>query len=203
MPIPSYITYGFTVEKKGASPKLINQVHGNNVLSLTEGATPSATDADAVITPQGNAYVFTADCLPVLFFSEDRESPVAAVHAGWKGLKARVIQTVWDELQDLPGPWHVVLGPCLLKCCFEVKADFIQAFTQSDIDVSDFIENREGKTFFDPLSFVLQMQLPEEVILHRKEVTCTKCNPKNLPSFRRTGGTDPHIKAWIKKLVQK
>lgn len=77
--------------------KWLNQIHGSQVdiaddtnESDSEGVLPQA---DAVITasPGVGCVVMTADCLPILIAARDG-SVVGAVHAGWRGVVAGVIE---------------------------------------------------------------------------------------------------------------
>ena len=61
-------------------PCWLNQVHGNRIALSGDADASYTAEADVVLCIQ------TADCLPVLLWSDDA-SEVAAVHAGWKGLQ--------------------------------------------------------------------------------------------------------------------
>ena len=82
----------------GLSPKRItcgNQVHGLNVVRITEdligaGSMRSDTaipDCDAIYTdiPNVPLFLFTADCVPVGIY-DPVHHVVATVHAGWRGV---------------------------------------------------------------------------------------------------------------------
>ena len=74
-----------------AQPLWLNQVHGTGVV---DAATVSQlVTADAAYCDQKNKIcaVLTADCLPVLICNR-QGTKVAAVHAGWRGLLAGVIE---------------------------------------------------------------------------------------------------------------
>jgi YfiH family protein len=110
-----------------ARPK---QVHGAAVL-LAESATP-ATEGDAVVAtrPGVAAGVITADCVPVLL--RDRHGrALAAVHAGWRGAAAGVLEATLRTLVETAGvePRDVeaLIGPAAGACCYEVGDDVWQA----------------------------------------------------------------------------
>lgn len=111
-----------------ARPK---QVHGAAVL-LAEDVTP-ASEADAVVaTHPGIAVgILTADCVPVLL-RDRRGRAVAAVHAGWRGAAAGVLETALATLSSaagvVPGDVEVVIGPAAGGCCYEVGDDVRAAF---------------------------------------------------------------------------
>lgn len=74
-----------------AEPCWLNQVHGTDIVRADELQAPA--DADAAITAVSDVVcaVLTADCLPVLLTDTEGQS-VAAVHAGWRGMCAGVIE---------------------------------------------------------------------------------------------------------------
>jgi copper oxidase (laccase) domain-containing protein len=65
--------------------------------------------------------VLTADCAPLALASD--EGIVAAVHAGWRGLVAGVIDRTAERMRAL-GATDVVaaLGPCIHAECYEFSA---------------------------------------------------------------------------------
>ena len=78
-----------------AAPVWLNQVHGVNVV-LAEAALSfdgSNIEADGVVTARSKmpCAVMVADCLPVLFCTEDGSS-IGAAHAGWRGLARGVLE---------------------------------------------------------------------------------------------------------------
>ena len=79
-----------------AEPCWINQTHGTRAVTLERD---SERDADAAITRRAGtvAVIMTADCLPILICNR-AGTEVAAVHAGWRGLQAGVIQSALDAM---------------------------------------------------------------------------------------------------------
>lgn len=206
--IPANIQYGFTVEKKDFSPSLISQVHGDDIIEVSgrahwETLRQLPVKADGVWTsqPEIELYVFSADCLPVLFFGKSPESPIAAVHSGWRGALQGIVKKTSTQLAKTNSELYAVLGPSILGCCFEVKEDFVQAFQERNKPVAPFLEKSRGRMFFDLPRYVREIELadiPEER-LEMEENRCTYCSAPPLPSYRRNGGTDPRIRAWIRK----
>lgn len=106
-----------------AEPLWLRQVHGCNV------AQAGGCEADAAVAfaPGQVCAVLTADCLPLLFC--DRSGTrVAAVHAGWRGLAAGVIEAAVARLGVAPGELLCWLGPAIGPDAFEVGDEVRQAF---------------------------------------------------------------------------
>lgn len=113
-----------------SSPHWLDQVHGTVCLNLD--AERSEAPADASFSRQGRVCaVMTADCLPVLIAARNG-SAVAAVHAGWRGLQAGVIERALEALATPPEQLQVWLGPMIGPAAFEVGSEVVAAFTADD-----------------------------------------------------------------------
>lgn len=80
-------------------------------------------DADAVISIGTSSclVVLTADCAPVALAS--REGFFAAVHVGWRGLLAGVIERTLSAMSALGATGlEAGLGPCIHPCCYSFGA---------------------------------------------------------------------------------
>ncbi|VWX63750.1 Polyphenol oxidase [Burkholderiales bacterium 8X] len=144
-------------EAIGAKPVFMKQVHGTRCLQLDADSVDrqSTEEADAAWTlaPRIACTVMVADCLPVLFCSEDG-SRVAAAHAGWRGLAAGVLeQTVAQLLAEsgqAPSSLMAWLGPCIGPDAFEVGPEVKAAFeAQHAESASCFAEGSAGKWMAD------------------------------------------------------
>lgn len=194
------IGYGFEVEAKGASRSLVRQVHGDTIVAFERPSDfeASARDADGVLTtvPSHPVYVFTADCLPLLFYSWEPEHRIAAIHCGWRGALEAIAAKAVEKMQAPNERLHAIAGPSIGPCCFEVKDDFVRAFDEKKRDIHPFLDRREGKLFCDLLGFVRETDL-RGVPLDSTHWKCTVCSKPELPSFRRNKDTDPRIRSWI------
>ena len=72
-----------------------------------------------------------ADCLPLLL-ADPRRRVVAAVHAGWRGALARVIEKAVGDLRRAfdcdPQELMAALGPSIRACCYDVGEEIVDAF---------------------------------------------------------------------------
>ncbi len=100
----------------------IKQVHGTE--SVDANLVRPGTEADACYSRAASVAcrVVSADCLPVLVCNRSG-SEVAAVHAGWRGLAAGVIENTLAQLRSDPRDLLVWLGPAIGPACFEVGAE--------------------------------------------------------------------------------
>lgn len=119
-------------ELGGLPLQWLSQEHGARVVRASAETTAEEPRADAVWTdePAVACCVLVADCLPVLLASEDGRA-VGAVHAGWRGLAAGVLESGLEAVARAgrcePGQLVAWLGPCIGPGRFEVGQDVVQA----------------------------------------------------------------------------
>jgi YfiH family protein len=107
----------------------LHQVHGAAVYPAdragrTAGRPAPQADASVSAEPGAVLSVLTADCGPVALVAP---GVVAAVHAGWRGVAAGVLEAAVTEVrQRSSGPVRAVLGPCIHAECYE--------FSPTDLD---------------------------------------------------------------------
>ncbi|MEM9414021.1 MAG: polyphenol oxidase family protein [Planctomycetota bacterium] len=106
----------------------VRQVHCNTVASAEN--TPGC-DADAVVLddPAHATRIVTADCVPILLASTDGRR-VAAIHAGWRGLVAGVIEQAAARLN---APFIAAIGPCISASHFEVGPEVADHFDPAHV----------------------------------------------------------------------
>ncbi|MCB0405643.1 MAG: polyphenol oxidase family protein [Bdellovibrionales bacterium] len=201
------VRFGFEIEKKGETSPLVSQVHGDRICSVDSPeqyqellAAPPPGDGVQTRLPQTPVYVFAADCVPLLFYSENPEGPVAAVHCGWRGAAARIAARTLDLFHKEDGDVHVVLGPYIHGDRYEVREDFVETFQKSDPGIRDHLTFAEGRMLFDVARYVLDTQLASipPSRQHLEHATCTYSS--DLPSYRRNGNTLTRLRSWIEKV---
>ena len=120
---------------------LPHQTHGCEVLCIDEtflALSPEEQTAllsgkDAVVTDISRLCigVSTADCVPVLLYDAVK-GVVAAVHAGWRGTVARIVEKVLETMQERYGcslaDVKAVIGPSISLNAFEVGDEVYDTF---------------------------------------------------------------------------
>ena len=85
-------------------------------------------DGHVTTTPQTALAVTVADCTPVFIAHPD--GAIAALHAGWRGTAARIIDVGFDMMEALGFPSSgctVHLGPSICGACYEVGPEVLSA----------------------------------------------------------------------------
>ena len=128
----------------------LNQVHGTGVCALPADADALTADAATTRNPGVVCAVLTADCLPILL-CDRAGSVVSAVHAGWRGLCAGVIENAVAAM-GVPGSDCLAwLGPAIGPLAFEVGPEVRQAFLARDPASALAFERGDGDRWFADL----------------------------------------------------
>jgi YfiH family protein len=121
----------------------LKQVHGTAVITV-EAAWPvgQGPAADGLVTRQkGLALgVITADCGPVLLH-DARHGVAGAVHAGWRGAAAGVLEeavAAMEKLGATRASIMAVVGPCIGAASYEVGPDLRDAVLPTLPDAGRF-----------------------------------------------------------------
>ncbi len=140
--------------------------------------------ADAHVTDQPHDYVAvrTADCVPILLASAQGRC-VAAVHAGWRGLVAGVIDAAAHAMREQGAPPAVAaIGPCIGVDAYEVGPEVAAHF-----DVEHLVHPPAARPHLD-LRRAASAQLvaagltPDTIDI---STACTHRDAANLFSYRR------------------
>lgn len=107
-------------------------MHGATVV-IARGLAGPRRDADIIVSDRSELAlaVQAADCVPLLV-ADRRAGAVAAAHAGWRGLAAKVpgetIAALAREFGSRASDLVAAIGPSIGPCCYEVGADVREAF---------------------------------------------------------------------------
>lgn len=174
-----------------SEPAWLSQIHGIQVIHLEsvsrtqENLFPKLeADASICFSSELVCAVTTADCLPVLL-CDKKGSRIAAIHAGWRGLAAGIIETTIQSLDCDPSLLIAWLGPAIGSSAFEVGIDVKKAFSKPG-DEQAFHQKNSEKWLAD-LYQLAKLRLKEKGIT---EISggeyCTFTDQKRFYSFRRS-----------------
>jgi YfiH family protein len=185
-PIPSLVSTDIWEHTK---PRW-QQVHGDSVARVHEPS-QNCGDVDGLYTweQQVPIAVVTADCVPILL-SHRSGKAVAAVHAGWRGTRSRILSKLWKQLAnqgEKPQNWVAAIGPSIGPCCYEVSEDLARDFVQ---EFKSF-----GESVVSPRYRILDLPAINAAQLHEIGLSqvdlvraCTQCSKSpTFHSFRREG----------------
>lgn len=173
-----------------AMPVWLKQIHGANVVEATSNAPGMTADAsftgrDAVVCA-----VLTADCLPVLLYDRCRNR-IAAIHAGWRGLAAGVIEAAINTMASRGEDLLAWLGPAIGSQAFEVGGNVREIFTAHDAaSEADFRPSyNAGRWFADIYGLARRRLRATGVPQICGGGLCTFTDAERFYSYRRDGAT--------------
>ncbi|HXU83180.1 MAG TPA: peptidoglycan editing factor PgeF [Polyangia bacterium] len=181
---------------------LAAQVHGARVLPVRAGDDPHVVarqQADGVCSDAAGIAVgvYVADCVPVLL-ADPRTGAFAAVHAGWRGTVAGILEaavkTMADQYGSRPADLRIAFGPAIAPCCFEVGPEVAAAFAAWPVAI---VAEPGRKPHVDLRLVLRQQALAAGVDPAAVDAVdaCTKCDPDGrFYSYRRDASrTGQHV----------
>lgn len=113
------------------------------LLSLTERKA-ALEGVDALISDAKNIImgISTADCIPVIVYDPVHHA-AAAIHAGWKGTRLRIVTKTLQEMQKVydtnPSDCAAAIGPGISQDSFEVGQEVVDAFVEAGFEMTDYV----------------------------------------------------------------
>lgn len=201
------VRHGFGTRRSVPPPRVIRprQVHGVRVAEVRDrGAEPG--EADAIVSADRGCPVgiVTADCVPVLAAARDG-SAVAAIHAGWRGLAAGVVEAGIDVLRGRAASGArllAVVGPCIGICCYEVDDPVMQPLRERfgpELEAASR-PAAPGHWMLDLGALVLAELARCGVAAGdrgRLPDACTRCDAERFHSYRRDGEASGRLLHWV------
>jgi polyphenol oxidase len=132
-----------------SEPVWLEQVHGIVVANADSASCLPQADACIAMHRSAVCVVMTADCLPILLCNQ-QGTVVGAVHAGWKGLAAGVIEATVQAMNIPASNLMAWLGPAISQDVFDVGAEVREIFIAADEQAEGaFVAGQNGKWLAD------------------------------------------------------
>jgi YfiH family protein len=211
----------------GADLKLVSllQFHSDAILHL-EAAPTEPSRGDGAVTNNAGLLlaVQTADCVPILLV-DPKNRAVAAVHAGWRGTLARIVEKAIGQMQMQFGSQAeellAAMGPAIGGCCYEVGTEVAAAFSGQFANAAEFFDELRTGDEPNPLQWLNRMPPghqppPQKVLLDLRKANrsqlevagvlagnifvsdlCTACREDLLFSYRKEGAQSGRMMAVI------
>lgn len=178
------------------------QVHGSHVRVITQADVKEdpyekvSYEADGLVTdlPGVTLVIFSADCLPILYYDPVRQV-VGAAHAGWRGTAADMAGAVVRKMEEVYGcqPQDILaaIGPGIGPCCFETHEDVPNAMMAAfSTPVLQYLHIQENGKYSVDLKGINSMRLEKAGLLPEHIGICdqcTSCHQKLFWSHRCVG----------------
>ena len=201
------------------------QFHSDSILHF-EAAPTEPSRGDAAVTKSANLLlaVQTADCVPILLV-DPKNRAVAAVHAGWRGTLARIVEKTIGRMQMQFGSQAAdllaAIGPAIGGCCYEVGTEVAAAFNGQFANAAEFFDELRTGDEPNPLQWLNMMPPghqppPKKVLLDLRKANrlqleaggvpaanifvselCTGCRRDLLFSYRKEGAQSGRMMAVV------
>ncbi|MEP6736276.1 MAG: peptidoglycan editing factor PgeF [Chryseolinea sp.] len=116
---------------------LPSQVHKTRIVHVTSSTTKAELlETDALITNEKGICiaVMSADCVPILLYDK-KNSAVAAVHSGWRGTVARILEKTLAEMHLRYGTIGqdiiAAIGPSVSQESYEVGGEVVEEINKA------------------------------------------------------------------------
>ncbi|PJC28033.1 peptidoglycan editing factor PgeF [Candidatus Shapirobacteria bacterium CG_4_9_14_0_2_um_filter_39_11] len=171
---------------------LMEQVHGDKVKVVDEDEKGKVIPGiDGMVTNTFGIVlgVKTADCLPILFYDPIGKI-IGVVHAGWRGILARIAQKVIDlmiKMGSVPSDILIGIGPYIGGCCYSADNQRAGQFLGEFGNLPSMIYSNQKGLYLDlavpTLNQLVQSGVPKENIFNSQ--ICTSCQNKEFFSYRK------------------
>jgi len=197
-------THGFGT--RNASPNAdvtLRQVHSGRVFNA-RGTEDRAEEGDALVTDEiaRSIGVRTADCVPILLLDAATRC-VGAVHAGWRGTAARIVERAIERMRADFGTdaahIYAAVGPCIRACCYEVGSDIAEQF-----EAATRKANAQGDRCFLNLAEANLRQMRAAGVMDQRIFDCglcTACQSAQFFSYRREPTNPGRMTTSISRLA--
>ncbi|MCP5455150.1 MAG: peptidoglycan editing factor PgeF [Thermotogae bacterium] len=181
----------------------INQVHGDNVIKVSE-FTGKITDADGVMTdnPQNILITKYADCVPLYFYDINKHI-IASVHSGWKGTYLKIGEKAVYKMKENYGsdPENIIcaIGPSIGPENFEIGEEVYLKIKSVYTDEDLYKKNNSNKFIFN-LWEANRRLLVKSGIKEKNIITAAMCTYEMNDmffSYRRENGNTGRMSALI------
>ena len=171
------------------APVWLQQVHGTGIVDAARAGAGATGDGSWTDRAGIVCAVLTADCLPVLL-SDAQGRCVAAVHAGWRGLAAGVIEAAVSALPVAGRDLLAWLGPAIGPRAFAVGEEVRAAFMAHDPGAdAAFTQGADGGLQADLYRLAHQRLAGAGVEAVYGGGECTVSDATRFYSYRRDGAT--------------
>ncbi len=170
-----------------AQPVWLRQVHGTRVVHAAAAAAGSTADGSYADAAGLVCAVLTADCLPVLL-CDSAGKRVAALHAGWRGLAAGILESGIEAMGLAPETLMAWLGPAIGPSAFEVGPEVREALAGDDPVARTLFSAGRDDRFFADLCGLARLRLQRAGVSRvYGGGLCTASDPARFYSYRRDG----------------
>ena len=180
---------------------IIKQIHSNNIALTSELNSQKIINADGLICDNNsqNLWLYTADCMPILF-ADKCQRRIAAVHCGRKGLEKNIISNMIKSFEIRGSSSKdilVAIGPSISGDNYlldkKTLCDFFSAnnrfLSKLNVNINEIKNLNDYESIpFDIKKYAYLQLLIEDIDQNNIEISnkCTYSLPNEFYSWRRS-----------------
>ena len=195
-----------------------HQTHSNEVRIIdssflemsTADQSTCLSGVDALVTALPNVCiaVTTADCVPIVFFDEQKKV-IGVAHAGWRGtcglIAKNTVETMMNHYGCASSDIKAYIGPSISPSVYEVGMEVIEEFERAGFDIPTIATSHNDKYLLN--LWEANIQVLEQCGIARTNIElsgqCTYTDHETYFSARRLGIKSGRILsgAYIKSTI--
>lgn len=172
-----------------AEPLWLNQTHSTDIFNVDHDIKPQNADGSYTASKNIVCAVLTADCLPILLCDQSGRQ-IAAVHAGWRGLAAGVIESALNCFNHSDEKIIAWIGPAIGQTFYEVGDDVRDKFLEINADFAKGFQPYKQSKWLANMNLLARQRLEKAGVsaIYGGNL-CTFSDAERFFSFRREGKT--------------
>jgi YfiH family protein len=167
-----------------SAPVWLSQVHGSRIVDAAAPGRSLEADGSFATRPNTVCAVLSADCLPVLLCDKSGRR-VAAVHAGWRGLLAGVVEAAVRALGLAPDDLMAWIGPGIGQHAYTVGPDMRERFLRRRPESITTFSRFDGRWHADLTALARQALARSAIANVHAHGACTFSERARFFSYRR------------------
>ena len=160
---------------------VLNQIHSNQVVFGSKTQEKERVEADGIVCDKNNQnlWIYTADCMPILFADKTKRL-VAAIHCGRKGLEKKIIRNLIKIFYNKGCSKEdilVAIGPSISKKHYLIDKKTLQNFYKKAVSNEPILDYTGNL-----LNFKEQVKLEEKdsISINLKKYAHTQLLKENI-----------------------
>lgn len=166
----------------------MRQIHSDKIVRVDHTLTfDTPPECDALITNQPNTplMVMSADCTGILIYDPIQKA-IGSVHAGRAGalnaILPKTVQTMKEAFGTRIENLHVVLGPSIGGCCYEINETIAAECEEKGYSLA--LRREREKVFLDVNTILLEQLKSLKITNIEVSDHCTACRKDEYFSYR-------------------
>tara|TARA_Y100000739_G_C20546194_1_gene435999 strand:+ start:375 stop:1157 length:783 start_codon:yes stop_codon:yes gene_type:complete len=164
---------------------VLNQIHSNQIVLGSKTLVNEKVEADGMINDKlnQNLWIYTADCMPILFADKTKRL-IAAIHCGRKGLEKKIINNIIKKFYNkgcLKEDLLIAIGPSISQKYYLIDYKTLDSFQKKAVYKKELNCSKVTKIFLN-LKTSSKLNKKDSIPLNLKKYAYIQLLNENIPS---------------------